>query len=126
MLFRSNGEIKPKKQDNSKATYCWQKDISKENAEIDWDSEEPEYIERKIRAMIPWPVAWTMMDGKRMKIFRAEIVNIESSVQAGEAFIENGDLYIGTVNPSRMLKIEELQIEGKNKMKSEDYIRGLH
>ena len=88
-----NGEIKPKKQDNSKATYCWQKDISKENAEIDWDSEEPEYIERKIRAMIPWPVAWTMMDGKRMKIFRAEIVNIESSVQAGEAFIENGDLY---------------------------------
>jgi methionyl-tRNA formyltransferase len=76
--------------------------------------------------MIPWPVAWTMMDGKRMKIFRAEIVNIESSVQAGEAFIENGDLYIGTVNPSRMLKIEELQIEGKNKMKSKDYIRGLH
>jgi methionyl-tRNA formyltransferase len=121
-----NGEIKPKKQENSKATYCWQKDISKENAEIDWDSEEPEYIERKIRAMIPWPVAWTMMDGKRMKIFRAEIVNIESSVQAGEAFIENGDLYIGTVNPSRMLKIEELQIEGKNKMKSKDYIRGLH
>ena len=120
-----NGGILPAEQDNSKATYCWQKDISKENAEIDWEEENPEYIERKVRAMVPWPVAWTMMNGKRMKIFKAEVKEIESCIEPGEVFIDEGSLYIGTKDASEMLKIEELQIEGKNKTKAEDYIRGL-
>ncbi len=120
-----NGEIKPQKQDNSLATYCWQKDISKENAEIDWENEEPEYIERKVRAMIPWPIAWTMMNGKRMKIFSAELREIESSVKAGDIFMEEGELYIGTKDDCKMIKIKELQIEGKNKMTAEEYIRGI-
>ncbi len=121
-----NGEIKSRKQDNSLATYCWQKDISKENAEIDWDAEEPEYIERKIRAMLPWPVAWTIMNGKRMKIFEAYVIKMDSYAQPGETFIEDGNLYIGTKNNSKMIKIEELQLEGKNKVKAEEYIRGIH
>lgn len=120
-----NSEIKPQKQDDSLATYCWQKDISKENAEIDWENEEPEYIDRKVRAMIPWPIAWTMMNGKRVKIFKADVVDIESSVMPGEAFLEDNHLYIGTKNPNRMIRIDELQIEGKNKIKSDEYIRGL-
>lgn len=119
------GKISPKKQDPAFASYCWQKDVSKENAEIDWEEEDPEYIERKIRAMIPWPVAWTIMNGKRMKIFMAETINMESYAKPGEAFLEEGNLYIGTRNPLKMLKIKELQIEGKNKLKAEDYVRGL-
>jgi len=120
-----HGKISPVKQDSSLATYCWQKDISKENAEIDWDEEEPEYIERKIRAMIPWPVAWTMMNGKRMKIFSSSIVNLNTVSQPGEIYIENGELYIGTKNPNKMIRIKELQIEGKKRMSSEEYVRGI-
>lgn len=119
-------EIIPVKQNNSEASYCWQSDISKENAEIDWENEDPEYIGRKIRAMIPWPVAWTMMNGKRMKIFDAEVAEIDSSVQAGDIFIEDSHLYIGTKDPDKMLEIKELQIEGKNKVKAEDFTRGIH
>ena len=121
-----NGEIVPQKQNNSEASYCWQKDISKENAEIDWENEEPEYIERKIRAMIPWPVAWTIMNGKRMKIFKAGVVEVDSSVQAGDIFTEDNHVYIGTKDSSKMLEIKELQIEGRNRINAEDYIRGIH
>ncbi len=120
------GEITPIRQDKSRASYCWQKDISKENAEIDWENENPEYIERKIRAMIPWPVTWTIMDGKRIKIFKAEVLEMKSSVQPGDIFTENSNLYIGTKNPNKMLKIKELQVEGKKRMTTEDYIRGIH
>jgi len=119
-------EISPREQDSSQATYCWKKDISKENAEIDWELEDPEYIERKIRAMIPWPVAWSMMGGKRMKIFKAKVVEMNSDTQPGEIFIENGNLYIGTKTSSKMLTIKELQIEGKKQMSSEEYLRGIH
>ena len=65
------------------------------------------------------------MNGKRMKIFKAEVKEIESCIEPGEVFIDEGSLYIGTKDASEMLKIEELQIEGKNKTKAEDYIRGL-
>ncbi|MBI2507100.1 MAG: methionyl-tRNA formyltransferase [Candidatus Niyogibacteria bacterium] len=46
------GEIKPKEQDHSKATYT--KKITKEDGHINW-SESAEIIERKIRALNPWP-----------------------------------------------------------------------
>jgi len=52
------GEIQPKEQNHSKATYCYKNDISKETAEISWEIEDPEQVVRKIRALIPWPVAW--------------------------------------------------------------------
>lgn len=120
-----NGDISPIKQDSSLATYCWQKDVSKENAEIDWEEEEPEYVERKVRAMIPWPVAWTMMNGKRMKIFSSEVVDMDTNAQPGGIYIENGELYIGTKNPKKMLNVKELQIEGKKRMSSEEYVRGI-
>jgi len=120
------GKISPQKQNPSLVTYCWKKDISKESAEIDWEKEEPEYIERKIRAMIPWPIAWTMMNGKRMKIFKAEVITMDSSIQPGEVFIENGNLYIGTNNSSKMLTIKELQIEGKQRMMIREYLNGVN
>lgn len=119
-------EISLQKQNSSLATYCWKKDISKENAAIDWEIEEPEYIERKIRAMIPWPVAWTMMNGKRMKIFKAQIVEMNSDTQPGEIFIKDGILYIGTKDPSQMLSIKELQIEGKRQMTTREYLNGIN
>ncbi len=119
------GEMSPQKQNSSLVTYCWKKDISKENAEIDWETEEPEYIERKIRAMIPWPVAWTIMNGKRMKIFMAEVMTMNSGTESGGIFIEGGHLYIGTKNPSKMLSVKELQIEGKQKIMVKEYLNGI-
>ena len=120
------GKISPQKQNSSLATYCWKKDVSKENAQVDWEKMSAEYIERMVRAFLPWPVAWTLMSEKRMKIFKAKIVEMNSDTQPGEIFIENGNLYIGTKNSSKMLAIEELQIEGKKRMSSEEYIRGIH
>ena len=120
-----HGDIEPQKQENSLATYCWQKDISKKNAEIDWDMEIPEYIERKIRAMIPWPVAWTMMNGKRVKIFKATVQEINIDTRPGEIFIQDGNLYIGTQDTRKMIEIKELQIEGKKRMSAQEYVRGI-
>ncbi|MDP3741009.1 MAG: methionyl-tRNA formyltransferase, partial [bacterium] len=63
-----SGKIKPRPQDHSKATFT--KIITKDDARIDW-SKPSEEIDRLIRAYSTWPVAWTMLDGKRLKIFQA-------------------------------------------------------
>lgn len=119
------GEIEPKKQDDSKATYCWQRDISKENAQIDWDNMDAEYIERMVRAFIPWPVAWTMWVGKRLKIFEVDVVECEGKNNAGELFASNNELFFSTKVKDKCIKIHALQIEGKKRMNAEEFINGF-
>jgi methionyl-tRNA formyltransferase len=120
-----NGNIKPKKQDDSEATYCWQKDISKENARIDWESMEPEYIERMVRAFIPWPIAWTIWDNKRLKIFDVDIVDCKSNRGPGELFITDNNLLFATKDKEKCIKVNELQLASKKKMSAEEFINGF-
>ncbi|MDY0096921.1 MAG: methionyl-tRNA formyltransferase [Candidatus Dojkabacteria bacterium] len=127
------GEIQPIKQDDSKATYCWQKDISKENAQIKWDEMEPEYIERLVRAMIPWPVAWCVLDrneqesisNKVVKLFEVELMSDTSNLKPGTLYSKDGMLLFKTKKEGVSLRVKELQIEGKNIVKERDLINGI-
>jgi len=120
-----SGNIQPQKQDSSQATYCWQKDISKESAEIKWEEMEPEYIERLIRAMIPWPVAWCIWENKRLKIYQSKLVHKITNLNPGTLFIENNQIYFSTKENGICLEVLQLQVEGKQQMTSKEYINGL-
>lgn len=72
------GKITPRSQDDSLATYA--KMITRENGFIDLNKKSPEEAERFIRAMQPWPGAWTLLrlsategEAKRLKILKAHI-----------------------------------------------------
>ncbi|MDX9739430.1 MAG: methionyl-tRNA formyltransferase [Candidatus Dojkabacteria bacterium] len=121
-----NGEITPVKQDSSKATYCWQKDISKESAQIQWEDMDPEYIERLVRAMIPWPVAWSVIDkGKILKLFKVEIVRINSSKKPGTLYTKDGMLLFSTKDSNISIRVLDLQLEGKNRVSEKDFLNGI-
>jgi methionyl-tRNA formyltransferase len=128
-----NGGISPRQQVNEEATYCWQKDISKESAEIDWKNKTPEEIERMVRAFIPWPIAWTKLpidlnkniSGKIMKIFRAELVEIPSEKDPGEIFSHDGKVLFATRDPLICLRVFEFQIEGRNKTNEREFLNGI-
>jgi methionyl-tRNA formyltransferase len=127
------GDITPVKQKNDEATYCWQKDISKENAQINWKMQTPKQIERMVRAFIPWPIAWTIlpsnlnknMAGKIIKIFRAELVKIPSGKDPGEIFANDGKVLFATQDPLVSLRTLEFQIEGRNKTNERDFLNGI-
>lgn len=79
----SDGELKPEKQDEAKATFTQK--FKSEDAFIDYnDFLEAEAgdlglamaIDRKIRAFIKEPGAWTIRDGKRVKLLEAEIIGV--------------------------------------------------
>ena len=129
-----HGKIVPQKQDSSRATYCWQKDIAKEKAEIKWNMYEPEYIERMVSAFLPWPVAWTRLpksenknlSEKIMKIYKAELINCKNmGNEVGKLFVEGEDLLFTTKNSEKCLKLVEFQIEGRNITNSQDFLKGL-
>ncbi len=75
------GKIKTRKQDDEQATYT--KILTKADGRINWH-QTPQEIERFIRAMTPWPGAWTMVEleqagrrplKKRLKILSANLQN---------------------------------------------------
>lgn len=126
------GEITSMKQNHEEATYCWQRDISKENAQINWKSMTPEYIERMVRAFIPWPIAWTVIQNdlrnisdKTVKIFKAGLVECSSEKDPGDMFVKDDMLLFATKDPLVCLRVIELQIEGKNKMSEREFINGI-
>jgi methionyl-tRNA formyltransferase len=126
-------KIEPSKQNHSKATYCWQRDISKRNAQIKWENMEPEYIERLIRAMIPWPIAWTVLeknkekslDNLKMQIIEAKLINTHSDLLPGTLFSKNGYVLFSTNNLNTCLEIKRFKLQGKKETNEKDFLNGL-
>lgn len=126
-------EISPTPQNNEKATYCYQKDISKEAAEIDWKLPATK-IDQMVRAFYPWPIAWFELSefnkinqslcGKRVKVYSVKVypLNIieNSNTKIGELFKHNKSLFVKCGDG--FIELEDLQLEGKNRMNGKEYL----
>jgi len=89
-----NGKITPLPQDHSKATFC--KIIKKADGKIDFN-EPAEILERKIRALNPWPGTFFEINGKIYKILEAEIfkdAQLLRDKRAGEFFCCDKNLIV--------------------------------
>ncbi len=86
---------------------------------------EAEYIERMVRAFIPWPIAWTVWDEKRIKLFDVDLVNCTHERGPGELFINDEDLLFATKERDVCIKVNSLQIAGKRKMNSQEFVNGF-
>jgi len=86
---------------------------------------DPEYIERMVRAFLPWPVVWTIVNDKRVKLFDVDIFKYNAKKTPGTLFVEDRNLLFSTKDEEVCIKVNELQIEGKQKMSAREYINGL-
>lgn len=73
-------KLKPTVQDDSLATYAHK--LDKKEALINWQNSASE-IERLIRAFNPWPVAFTYLHDKPLRIWQAQVLNESSDLKAG-------------------------------------------
>ena len=113
------GEIVPVPQDHDKATFV--KPIRKADALIDWSLPAKKIFDL-IRGMNPWPVAFTYLNGKLLKIYSAEIAGDVVCGEAGSALVSGGELFVKCGKLS--LKITSLQAEGGKKMAARDFLLG--
>lgn len=117
-----NGKIIGIEQDESMVTFCWQKDISKDKAEIKWSEMSAIQIDRMVRAFIPWPVAWCMFNGKRMKIFEVKISDLSYNSNEEYNVIDKKLIF---KTKEGFIEVLELQIEGKTKVNSSNFTHTL-
>lgn len=117
-----NGTSTCTKQDSSKATFC--RMISKNDGNINWNTS-VNSIFNKIRAFAKWPVASTMLDGKKLNIHKAVISNLKScGIPSGTIICADKKKGIHVQCIDGVLEIKELQLAGKNKLKAVDFLNG--
>ncbi|OAO19713.1 methionyl-tRNA formyltransferase [Mammaliicoccus lentus] len=108
-------------QDDSLATFA--SNISREDERIDW-TKDAQTIHNHIRGLSPWPVAYTTMDDKNLKLWRSEIVeNVKG--EPGEIIETTKDAIIVATGSEDGVALTEIQLAGKKRVKTRDYISGL-
>lgn len=96
--------------------------IDKKMGAIDWEKPAKE-IEQLIRGLNPWPSAYTRLQGKTLKIWKAEVL-LEHSQEAPGQITEVTKNSIVVQTGQGRLKILELQLEGKKRMDAASFLRG--
>ena len=97
--------------------------LTKEMGQINWDRSAAE-IERLVRGLNPWPSAYTHLNGKTLKIWKASV----KEGQAEEA--QNGEIVNVTKKEllvktgEGLLSLDEVQLEGKKRMPADAFLRG--
>ena len=127
------GELLPVAQKEEEATHAGK--LFKTMGLIDWRKDSDE-IERLVRGLDPWPSAYTFYKGKQLKIWEADVMKASEKGTGGEASsVEKGALEPGTVafvgkdffdvvTGKGMLRVKSLQIEGKRRMQTREFLLG--
>lgn len=96
--------------------------IFKEDCQIKW--EQPvEQVYNLVRGLSPYPAAWTTLNGKGLKIFKATREHAKPSVAPGEVISDN-KTYLKIAAADGYLSLLEIQLEGKKRMDIEAFLRG--
>jgi len=118
LTLAGSGGLTPRTQDNSGATLAPL--LKKTDGLIDWTGS-ANMIHNRIRGMNPWPGAYTFLDSRMIKILRSEAAG--GSEEPGRLFQrDNNTLEAGT--GSGMLRILDIQLEGKRPMSAGEFLRG--
>ena len=77
-----------------------------------------------IRGMSPYPTAFTFLNDKVFKVFRAEKELIDPETEAGK-YVTDQKTYLKFACNDGFISIKEAQLEGKKRMNIEDFLRGV-
>ena len=97
--------------------------IFKEDCKIDWNNSSA-LIHNLIRGLSPYPTAFTLLNDKTLKIFKAETEEKEPGIAAG-GFLTDGKTYLKFATKDGFIKLLDIQFEGKKRMLIEDFLRGM-
>jgi methionyl-tRNA formyltransferase len=126
--------IEPRAQREDEATHA--PVLRREDGLIDWSRNAFE-IERGVRGFQPWPNAHTLYDSRRLIVWRAEAkqtaasgageeesLTEERQARAGEIIEAHGDVLSVMCGAGTVLRLSEIQPEGKRRMSVRDFLNG--
>ena len=97
--------------------------IQTEHCAIDWHSKAKNVV-NLVRGLSPQPGAFTLWEGKRIKIFNAICVDLvsEETVPGKVIQCDNNGVYVDTSEGT--VRFNEIQVEGKRRMRVDEFLRG--
>lgn len=102
--------------------------IYREDCQIKWNQTYKQ-IDQLVRGLSPYPAAWTCVrqlssDKKlNIKVYQLSLYSGEEQIAEESLLQEDGRLLVGCKDAT--LLIEELQVEGKRKMKTKELLNGF-
>ena len=115
-------EINPREQNEEKATFA--PVLQREDGLVDWALDAAQ-IERRVRGFQPWPNVYTRHNRQRLVIWRASVVSdqhLQGSVS--EIVKAHGDELIVACGDETLLRLHEVQPEGKRRLSVRDFLNG--
>jgi len=114
------GQLQSQVQDESQTTYAPM--IKKEDGRIDWN-ESASAIDRRIRAMTPWPGAFSKWEGQNLKILSARpLPELSLGSQPGTVTLQDNELLVQTGDG--VLALDQVQLAGKKALNAQAFVRG--
>ena len=112
------GTVRAQPQDHAKATLA--PILKKEDGRVDFQLTAQEILNR-LRGFQPWPGAYTSFRGKNIHIWSAQ--PLERALARAEILVESGRLIAGC-GTGTALELLEVQLEGRKRMSSADFVHG--
>lgn len=119
----AGGKLSRTPQDHRQATYASL--LKKEHEKIDW-ARSARAIHDHVRGMDPWPGAYTICDGRVLKIWQTRLIREQSLAKGvpGEILSVQPDQGLVVQTGSGQLLISELQLQGSKRMDTISFLRG--
>lgn len=109
-------------QNDAEATFA--PNITREQERIDWQ-QPGTVVYNKIRGLHPWPVAYTLFESNRMKVWWAELTNKQyKESQPGEVVEVGADAFIVASGDGIGIRLTDIQLAGKKRMMVAELLRG--
>jgi methionyl-tRNA formyltransferase len=96
--------------------------LTTETSRINW-SKTADEINNLIRGLSPYPAAYTSLNNKTLKIFKAEKEIATPTVRPGE-YVTDKRSFLKFACVDGYISVKELQLEGKKRMNISDFLRG--
>ena len=115
------GKLPGVEQDEEKVTFCH--NISSEQEKVSFREEEVHVLYDHMRALIDWPIPYGMVEGKRVKFYAVRMTEEVSDSPSGTILcFKDHAMYVAAVGG--MIKVLELQPEGKKRMSADAFANG--
>lgn len=115
-----NNTAKRTKQNDEES--CYASMLDKKMGKLDFTKSATE-LERLIRGLIPWPCAYTSIDGKNVKLYLAQVKETGVNDNPGEIIEINKKNFVIACGEDALI-IKSLQPEGKKQMDAASYLNG--
>ena len=117
-----SGELEGIEQDEEGVVLA--RNISKEEECVSFENENIDTLYNHIRALIDWPIAYGMVEGKRLKFYKVRKTNCTHTYEKGEIIGFHDDA-MDIACDGGILHVFELQMEGKSKMDANAFKNGM-